>query len=310
MQIAAVGADASGKAGEAKVKYPKRDDKTSEEVGDVYEKRKGRSTASCRKRGGRKEPDDDDYNEVSQSSKPSSDLKCKTKTAKNAGTGRSPSDSRDFWLTRYEELVAYKIEKGDCDVPRRSKKNPLLSAWVRNQRAQYKLLKGGNKSSMTKERLKKLESIGFDWHLSPLQVFWTDMIKSLESFKAETGHCNVPQNFSKNPKLGTWVSCQRTKFNLLMDGKKSSMTEERMRQLNKIGFDWGSHNYDAWGEMYKVLHLYKEKHGDCNVPFVENQKLCRWVQRQRAHFKLLKCGKKSHMTEEKIAKLNKIGFKW
>ncbi len=44
------------------------------------------------------------------------------------------------------------------------------------------------------------------------------------------GHCNVPQGWSENPELGTWVGTQRTR------AKKGIMTDEQRRRLEEIGF--------------------------------------------------------------------------
>ena len=55
--------------------------------------------------------------------------------------------------------------------------------------------------------------------------------------KSATAFCATPQYTN----LGTWVSVQRTKYRLHQKGKPSLMTgtEERIRALNGIGFDWG-----------------------------------------------------------------------
>jgi hypothetical protein len=51
-----------------------------------------------------------------------------------------------------------------------------LGSWVKRQRAEYKkyMSKGRAKSQMTKERIDKLESIGFQWRLKPDKITWDD----------------------------------------------------------------------------------------------------------------------------------------
>ena len=51
-----------------------------------------------------------------------------------------------------------------------------LGSWVKRQRAEYKkyMEKGRAKSQMTKERIDKLESIGFAWRLKPDKITWDD----------------------------------------------------------------------------------------------------------------------------------------
>jgi len=60
-------------------------------------------------------------------------------------------------------ILDYKATYGNCMVPQRYLANPQLGTWVHTQRRQYKLLKGGKKSSMTAEKISRLNSVGFDW---------------------------------------------------------------------------------------------------------------------------------------------------
>ena len=48
----------------------------------------------------------------------------------------------------------------------------------------------------------------------------------------------VPQRYQANPQLGTWVYTQRRQYKLLMEGKKSSMTKEKAKALESLGFFW------------------------------------------------------------------------
>eukprot|EP00550_Attheya_septentrionalis_P003048 CAMPEP_0198281476 /NCGR_PEP_ID=MMETSP1449-20131203/1402_1 /TAXON_ID=420275 /ORGANISM="Attheya septentrionalis, Strain CCMP2084" /LENGTH=180 /DNA_ID=CAMNT_0043977255 /DNA_START=114 /DNA_END=652 /DNA_ORIENTATION=- len=66
------------------------------------------------------------------------------------------------WNMRYRELKEYQAEHGDCLVPQKYHPNPALGMWVSNQRREYsgwKSKKG--KSSVTPERIKLLEQLGF-----------------------------------------------------------------------------------------------------------------------------------------------------
>ena len=70
------------------------------------------------------------------------------------------------WDTKFNELVAYKdAHGGSCNVPQGYAENPQLGTWVNNQRAQYKKFQQDpSTSSMTQERIERLESIGFEWN--------------------------------------------------------------------------------------------------------------------------------------------------
>ena len=78
------------------------------------------------------------------------------------------------------------------------------------------------------------------------QAFWEAKFAELLAYAAEHGDCNVPRRFEANRELGTWVGTQRQQYRLLMEGKRSSMTEERITRLNEIGFVWDTSHLGAW----------------------------------------------------------------
>jgi len=239
----------------------------------------------------------------------------------------NPTGNKDIkhWNLRYGELIEYKRTHGNCIVPGRYKSNKQLGSWVGNQRTQYRLLQQGKESSMTEERISKLEAIGFVWDASHLFLgivdneAWDQRYGELIEYKRRHGNCNAPTHYKPNKELGYWVHTQRRQYRLLKEGKYSTMTDERISKLEKIGFSWdASHlspaqpNDDAWNQRHSELVEYKEKHGDCLVPYSyePNKQLGRWVGRQRWQYRLLQQGKQSSMTGKRIAKLEEIGFKW
>ena len=60
----------------------------------------------------------------------------------------------------------------------------------------------------------------------------------------------VPQRYQANPQLGTWVHTQRRQYKLLSDGKKSSMTQDKISALDALGFIWVArkNDGDAWSD--------------------------------------------------------------
>ena len=68
------------------------------------------------------------------------------------------------WNEHFEQLCDFKVQFGHCNVPYKYSADPKLRKWVRNQRSMYRLAhQKGKLSPMTKERIRELESIGFDW---------------------------------------------------------------------------------------------------------------------------------------------------
>lgn len=64
-----------------------------------------------------------------------------------------------IWHEKYQQLVEYKHQNGDCDCPTRYLPNLSLGRWVDRQR---RLFKNGD---LAKERVDLLEGIGFSWAL-------------------------------------------------------------------------------------------------------------------------------------------------
>jgi len=180
---------------------------------------------------------------------------------------------------------------------------------VAEQRKQYKLLKDNKKSTIIQERIALLNELDFAWNAQ--ETAWARHVADLESFRKETGHCHVPLNHPKYPKLGLWVKEQRRHYTLMKQGKQSHMTVERANQLNAVGFCWDTHEA-TWLERLRELADYKETYGTSIVPtnYTKNPKLGAWTHHQRRQYKKLKEGKPCHITEERIKALNAIGFIW
>merc|ERR1712154_706761 len=140
------------------------------------------------------------------------------------------------WKERYEDLLSFRKDKGNCLVPHTYPTNPTLARWVKRQRYQYKLFQQKLPSSMTQERIDMLDGVGFVWHSH--EVVWHERLCELKDFKAKTGDCLVPSNYLPNPKLATWVKCQRRQYKLHLRGSPSNITVERIKILEDIGFEW------------------------------------------------------------------------
>lgn len=67
------------------------------------------------------------------------------------------------WENRYEQLVQYRMQHGDCNVPQSYPPDKPFGRWVMKQRCQHSLKLRGEKSQLTDEREKKLNDIGFSW---------------------------------------------------------------------------------------------------------------------------------------------------
>lgn len=140
---------------------------------------------------------------------------------------------------------------------------------------------------------------------------WSEKFEDLCEFRKYYGHCHVPHTYVRNAPLAQWVKRQRYQYKLKVEEKRSTLSDERVRLLNKIGFIWNSHDA-VWEERWNELLQYKRNQGHCIVPsnYAQNPQLAVWVKRQRRQYKFYKEKTATSMTPERIAKLEKIGFAW
>lgn len=150
---------------------------------------------------------------------------------------KTPSRKQESWNAHYRNLKQYQDVMGNCNVP---VSYPSLGKWVNFQRTGYKRMQEGSKNTlgMTQERVELLNEIGFTWKVAPSPVPWEMRFLQLKEFKQKEKHCNVPQFYSEDPKLGIFVKDQRQQYKFFMEGKKSAMTQERINRLEAIGFRW------------------------------------------------------------------------
>ena len=203
-----------------------------------------------------------------------------------------PSANRsEQWNARYRELEAFKAEHGHCSVPQ---KLGTLGGWVNSQRT------ARNSGTLTEERVRKLDDIGFNWGTARgrrgTPMSWDDRLAELITYKTEHGHCNIPQSLGS---LGKWVDNQRHQK------RKGKLSDERVRKLNDIEFQWSPHNsLPTWDERLVELVQFKADHGHCGVSRRKMKSLAAWVESQRSR------RKKGKLAEDRIKKLDVLGFEW
>jgi hypothetical protein len=140
------------------------------------------------------------------------------------------------WEVRLSELANYQKVHGHCNVPREYSEYAKLGTWVARQRSQYSLHLKGKTSEMTLPRIQALERLGFGWsgRVTAREV----RLSELADYRQVHGHCNVPQKYSENNKLGKWVALQRSQYSLYLKGKTSQITLPRIQALESLGFEW------------------------------------------------------------------------
>eukprot|EP00581_Thalassiosira_minuscula_P007726 CAMPEP_0183710168 /NCGR_PEP_ID=MMETSP0737-20130205/5983_1 /TAXON_ID=385413 /ORGANISM="Thalassiosira miniscula, Strain CCMP1093" /LENGTH=955 /DNA_ID=CAMNT_0025938391 /DNA_START=167 /DNA_END=3034 /DNA_ORIENTATION=+ len=241
------------------------------------------------------------------------------------------------WEKHYKNLMKFKEKKGNIIVGPNSPGFPGLYDWIHCQRKEYKRWEAGDsKALMYDDWIRKLNAVGFDWapmksdgfgkmllerqskHFNEL---WTKQYKSLQKFHKKHNHCYVARGSIDDEVLANWIHVQRKHKRNHDKGKKTPLTEERIKLLDDIGLDWtpatsGGMNKvvqavrdKEWDETFQKLVAFKKKRGHCH-PKKTVPHLGAWASRMRSLYKQNAAGKTTTLTDEKIAKLQSIGFEF
>jgi hypothetical protein len=197
------------------------------------------------------------------------------------------------WQIGFNHLKSYRDRVGHCRVPGKCLENGYnLGSWVSKQR-RYKV-------KLSEEQRASLETLGFDWDV--FSTAWEKAFGYLSNYKDRNGDCRVPPEYTESGfALGQWVSKQRRNEN--------NLSTDRRKKLDDLGFHWNNRPSNRssvkWENGFRHLKAYKQRIGDCRVPFnhLENgYKLGRWVAAQRRD--------KNKLSEEQRKKLDQLAFDW
>lgn len=160
-----------------------------------------------------------------------------------------------------------------------------------------------------------MESIGFNWEGKESSFpKWNAQFNNLLKYEKVNGNCDVPSTYYDKP-LANWVTQQRRSYKAKCDGKKSSIKDEQVEQLEDIGFQWVYNkertSITKWNAQFEELLSYESDNGNCDVPSTYKDKtLAMWVAQQRRSYRAKLNGKKSPINDEQIEHLEDLGFHW
>ena len=265
--------------------------------------------------------------EQKEVSKPLSTTKKRKRTTERKTSKQGLRDF-DAWIGR---LRLYRNQHGHCNVPNpRAKLNrgetlsheEKLGRWCAYVRAQYKIFRkaeqeGSNsRTSLSIENILLLVDMGFTFVLRPpdaLPPSWETRIEQCKEFKTKNGHLKIP---TTHPVLGGFCGKIRDNFRLKRQGKKSTLTDEKEKQLTDLGFVFQVHAWHqkkevvSWDDRLEEFKEYVKKNGCPHVPKTFGT-LGRWVKSQRRMYRYMNAeDKRSTLTQERYLKLNAAGFAW
>lgn len=155
---------------------------------------------------------------------------------------------------------------------------------------------------------------------------WWNNYNALKKHKQIHGDCLVPAPTSINihsqeySNLYKWVIAQRQYYRKQLmkaqsdnhDNAKAIVAEiinsKRYQALVQINFIWNVYEY-KWECNLRDLEEYYSIHHHCNVP--SSSKLGKWVASQRRDYEQLNSNtSSSHLTPERIRKLEALNFEW
>lgn len=171
----------------------------------------------------------------------------------------------------------------------------FLSGWVGRQRSRY----NGQKSPLTNNQIKKLESIGMKWDVYKDQ--WEETYQLAKDYYNKHGDLNIRDSYECNGiKLGHWITAQRR---LMKSGR---LSKKRADKLDAISMVWDP-SLDSWNRFYGAAKSYYDTYGNLKITKETEHngvKLGSWINSIR------QSKEKRKLTPERIKQLESIGIVW
>lgn len=128
-------------------------------------------------------------------------------------------------------------------------------------------------------------------------VPWDVRLEQLKTFKARTGHLQVPPGAFEP--LRSWANSQRANL------RRGYLSETRKAALDELGFDWeGRATKSAWNANLKALQEFVAQHQQVDIAYMKrfDKTLALWANRQKGQLTL------GALTEEQAAQLQALGL--
>jgi hypothetical protein len=186
----------------------------------------------------------------------------------------------------FADLLKYKEKHGHVLVPQDCTEYPTIGAWVSHLRCK----------PVRDDRKERLNAIGFVWNT--IDEYWQNMFRELVEFKKIHGHFKVSEKRKGYEKLGTWTVRMRKAKRY---GKGQNLSDEQIKLLDSIGFDWEPIEAD-WNRNFIKLLEFVNKYNHCLVPIrrCEIEGLGWWVYWLRKN--------KQKLSNEQTEQLDSVGF--
>ncbi|CAJ1939133.1 unnamed protein product [Cylindrotheca closterium] len=190
----------------------------------------------------------------------------KVDPASNSRAHESHDSQRIPWEVSFQKLDHYmKKNYPNGGFVRSTKSDMRLSQWIRNQRKEYSKGRRGYYSPLNKDRIRKMESLGFLWSVQeernhnlqqeaaqsnkpkrlprngeiPWDTHYAMLVRFMEKDYPNGGYVTPPpQSDARYGRFSRWVSTQRTQYRRRAASKRSNLTDDRVKKLERLGFLW------------------------------------------------------------------------
>ncbi len=185
-------------------------------------------------------------------------------------------DNEYTWNRNQALLTMFQSRFGHCNVPEGygvGTEYEGLHSWCQEQSVEYQKMCCGESSTMTPTRKDILMNLGFAGvgenirkkrtSSKSAKAAWTKWMEKLTDYRNEHGNVDVPLKYEPCPSLGTFVNRQRSELKKMDAGKPTSLTPERIQDLNKLGFKWAlRESHVSWEDRYEELKQFKDTNGE------------------------------------------------
>jgi len=161
----------------------------------------------------------------------------------SAARGASAEEKKQIWDRHFSTLEQFQAENGHCFVSGdNDPKYKVLHDWVSLQRRRFRIIiknadQNRHVADIELERLEKLNNLGFIWNHHDYK--FQSSLNRLKEYANTFGHARVPPRYEEDPHLYTFVRKQRELYRARkLKGATNSLSEERIRELDDVGFVW------------------------------------------------------------------------
>jgi hypothetical protein len=208
------------------------------------------------------------------------------------------------WKAQFEDYKAF-IQKYNSTKAKSlatGSDDPItkIGYWVETQADQYRKYIAKETSALTEEKREMLNSIGFSCNTKCQNEYekWLHMYFKLYIYHYQNNSTSVSEAQGHNSKLVKWIKQQKE------DYKNGILSKLQIDLLKELDFDWTIDPPPTWDDMYQELVQYRTNHGSALINGKINSILAKWTQQQRKDYN------RGRLDEDKIERLEKLGFEW